>query len=60
MNAPVPEGYILSKIFTHRSERVYIYTDGANYIFAYGLIDNEMGQMWHTLSEPAKIGNAPL
>lgn len=52
-------GYSLSKTFGYDKERVYIYTDGEHQIFAYGVMDHELGLVFITVSEPAKIGNAP-
>lgn len=58
MNA-IPDDYILSKIFSYERTFVEIYTDGASYIFAYGGVDTELGRYYVTISEPARIGNAP-
>lgn len=54
-----PANYILSKTYSYRTEVVHIYTDGENYIFASGEVQPEGDVLWLTISEPARIGNAP-
>lgn len=60
----IPGTFSLSRTFKYAQTRrtnevVYIYTDGDNYIFAFGVIDDTDDEItWITISDPAKIGNA--
>ena len=63
MGSPVPDTYNLSKSYRYGKEILYVFTDGENYIFSSGILEDE-GTMdarivWITVSEPTKIGNAP-
>lgn len=54
----VPDTYIIHRIYSHRKERVYVFTNGECYIYADAVMDDECGLLWLTVSAPCIIGNA--